>query len=134
MAIDMLGGIFSDLSLAFKSQFDVIAAVTYSVVVVMDGAVLVLALILNPIARRRRKRAALTTVDVPDEYSEPADVELVASDPPAEPSSAPLASRCEKDGISPAEGLPTHQTNHVEEITLNERAESYPCTISCLDK
>lgn len=34
MAIDLLGGIFSLLSLVFKRQFDVLAAVAYSLVVV----------------------------------------------------------------------------------------------------
>lgn len=58
MTIDMLGGVFNDLSLAFKSDFNVIASVTYSLVVVMDGAVILLALILNPLAKRRRKREA----------------------------------------------------------------------------
>ena len=37
MAIDLLGGVFSDLSLAFKEHFDVIAGVTYSLVVVSDA-------------------------------------------------------------------------------------------------
>ncbi len=34
MAVDLLGGVFSILSLAFKSHFDVTAAVAYSLVVV----------------------------------------------------------------------------------------------------
>ena len=34
MAIDLLGGVFSDLSLVFKPKFDVIAGVAYSLVVV----------------------------------------------------------------------------------------------------
>jgi len=34
MAIDLLGGVFSDLSLAFKESFDIVASVTYSLVVV----------------------------------------------------------------------------------------------------
>jgi len=34
MTIDLLGGIFSDLSLVFKKDVDVIAAVVYSLVVV----------------------------------------------------------------------------------------------------
>ena len=34
MLIDMAGGVFSDLSLVFKSKFDVIAGVAYSLVVV----------------------------------------------------------------------------------------------------
>ncbi|CAK5283385.1 unnamed protein product [Mycena citricolor] len=56
MAVDMLGGIFSDLSLVFKGGFDVVAGITYSVVVVMDGLVIVAALILNPRAAKRRSR------------------------------------------------------------------------------
>ncbi|EKM50493.1 uncharacterized protein PHACADRAFT_200439 [Phanerochaete carnosa HHB-10118-sp] len=56
MAIDLLGGVFSDLSLVFKSRFDVIAGVAYSLVVVLDGIVIILALILNPLARKRRRR------------------------------------------------------------------------------
>lgn len=34
MAIDLMGGVFSDLSLVFKAKFDVIAGVAYSLVVV----------------------------------------------------------------------------------------------------
>jgi hypothetical protein len=34
MFIDMMGGVFNDLSLAFKEEFDVIAAVTYTIVIV----------------------------------------------------------------------------------------------------
>ena len=34
MVIDLLGGVFSDLSLVFKPKFDVIAGVAYSLVVV----------------------------------------------------------------------------------------------------
>jgi len=37
MTVDLLGGIFSDLSLIFKADFDVIAAVTYTLVVVILG-------------------------------------------------------------------------------------------------
>ena len=34
MTIDMLGGVFNDLSLAFKDKFIVLAAITYTLVVV----------------------------------------------------------------------------------------------------
>ena len=34
MFIDMMGGVFSVLSLVFKTEFDVIAGITYSLVVV----------------------------------------------------------------------------------------------------
>jgi len=37
MAVDLLGGVFSDLSLVFKKDPDVIATVTYSLVVVLDA-------------------------------------------------------------------------------------------------
>ncbi|KII87512.1 hypothetical protein PLICRDRAFT_258225 [Plicaturopsis crispa FD-325 SS-3] len=58
MVVDLMGGVFSDLSLAFKAEFDVIAGITYSLVVVLDGIVILMALILNPRAERRRKREA----------------------------------------------------------------------------
>ncbi|KAF8489312.1 PQ loop repeat-domain-containing protein, partial [Gautieria morchelliformis] len=56
MAVDISGGLFSLLSLAFKAQFDIVAAITYALVVVMDAIVLIAAAILNPRARRRRAR------------------------------------------------------------------------------
>ena len=34
MVIDFLGGVFSDLSLAFKPKFDVFGAIAYSLVIV----------------------------------------------------------------------------------------------------
>ena len=34
MVVDLLGGVFSDLSLIFKADFDIIAAITYTLVVV----------------------------------------------------------------------------------------------------
>lgn len=93
MTIDCLGGVFSDLSLAFKPKFDMLAAISYTLVAVrkfipphayasphgsrlssgkpagdgeilmvpdfqiLDGLVIVAALILNPRARRRRNEA-----------------------------------------------------------------------------
>ncbi|KAK7053779.1 PQ loop repeat-domain-containing protein [Favolaschia claudopus] len=63
MAIDMLGGIFSDLSLAFKPKFDEVAAVLYTLVVAMDGLVVLAALVLNPRARRRRRELELAAAD-----------------------------------------------------------------------
>jgi hypothetical protein len=36
MIIDLLGGVFSDLSLIFKADFDTIAAITYTLVVVSN--------------------------------------------------------------------------------------------------
>ncbi|KAF7319386.1 hypothetical protein HMN09_00276500 [Mycena chlorophos] len=81
MAVDLLGGVFSDLSLAFKPKFDSVAAATYTVVVVMDGVVILLAWILNPLARRRRAREALAleVSSMDAERTEPAE------DQPAEP-------------------------------------------------
>ncbi|KAL5513222.1 hypothetical protein ACEPAH_3620 [Sanghuangporus vaninii] len=58
ITIDTLGGVFSLLSLVFREKFDVLGGVAYSLVVVLDGIVIILALILNPRAERRRRRLA----------------------------------------------------------------------------
>ncbi|KIP03013.1 hypothetical protein PHLGIDRAFT_121965 [Phlebiopsis gigantea 11061_1 CR5-6] len=62
MAIDLMGGVFSDLSLVFKAKFDVIAGVAYSLVVVLDGIVILAAVILNPMTRKRRRQDSQTAV------------------------------------------------------------------------
>ncbi|KAI0741616.1 PQ-loop-domain-containing protein [Daedaleopsis nitida] len=72
MLIDAAGGVFSDLSLAFKDTFDVVAGITYSLVVILDGIVIVCALILNPMAARRRKREEDgTTLNMDEEQPVP---------------------------------------------------------------
>jgi hypothetical protein len=54
MLIDCAGGVFNDLSLVWKGgEFDILASVCYSLVVVMDALVVVAACILNPRAKRR---------------------------------------------------------------------------------
>ncbi|KAK4688658.1 hypothetical protein P7C73_g1464, partial [Tremellales sp. Uapishka_1] len=58
MAVDILGGVFSFLSLFFRAKLDVAAFVSYFAVVILDGIVVILAFILNPIAKRRREREA----------------------------------------------------------------------------
>ncbi|KAF5373268.1 hypothetical protein D9615_007478 [Tricholomella constricta] len=58
ITIDLLGGVFSDLSLIFRPKFDIIAAVAYSLVIVMDGLIVIAAMILNPRARKRRRLEA----------------------------------------------------------------------------
>ncbi|PSR82612.1 hypothetical protein PHLCEN_2v6045 [Hermanssonia centrifuga] len=71
MVIDMMGGLFSVLSLVFKQKFDVIAGVTYGLVVLLDGIVLLLAAILNPRARRRRAREAVSGDEAPRQDNSP---------------------------------------------------------------
>ncbi|KAJ7915816.1 hypothetical protein B0H13DRAFT_2231789 [Mycena leptocephala] len=56
LVLDMLGGIFMNLSLAFKDRYDVVAGITYSLIVVLEGFVLLAAFILNPLARKRRQK------------------------------------------------------------------------------
>ncbi|KAG7443586.1 uncharacterized protein BT62DRAFT_988181 [Guyanagaster necrorhizus] len=58
MLVDLSGGVFSLLSLVFRDSFDALAGVAYGLVVVLDGMVILLAMILNPLAHRRRQRAA----------------------------------------------------------------------------
>jgi len=50
--------VFSDLSLVFREKFDVLAAIAYTLVIVLDGIIIIAATILNPRARKRRKREA----------------------------------------------------------------------------
>ncbi|KZS94592.1 hypothetical protein SISNIDRAFT_549140 [Sistotremastrum niveocremeum HHB9708] len=61
MTIDISGAVFSVLSLAFKAKWDVLASVVYSLVILLDGLVLIAACILNPRARRiqRQEKARL---------------------------------------------------------------------------
>ncbi|AFR93270.1 integral membrane protein [Cryptococcus neoformans] len=58
MAIDILGGVFSFLSLLFRKDLDIAGFVSYALVVVLDGIIVALYFILNPIAKRRRAREA----------------------------------------------------------------------------
>lgn len=100
MLVDMLGGIFSDLSLAFKEDFDIIAGVTYSIVVVrplvsflvwllltptmwqvMDAAIIICALVLNPVAKRHRKMSAVAE-NAPVDDVRVGDVERQGTTPP----------------------------------------------------
>ncbi|GAW00288.1 pq loop repeat protein [Lentinula edodes] len=54
LMVDLLGGNVN--SFEFSGNFDIVAAVTYSLVIVMDGSVLIAAWILNPRARHRRRQ------------------------------------------------------------------------------
>lgn len=58
MIIDGLGGLFSALSLVFKESIDPLLAFSYISIIILDALVLVLKLILNPLAARRRAREA----------------------------------------------------------------------------
>jgi len=75
MVIDGLGGLCSALSLAFKESIDPLLA---GLVQVLDALVILLKLILNPLAARRRAQAAAassrnrgsTAVPIPEEPTE----------------------------------------------------------------
>lgn len=58
MLVDIGGGLFSGISLFFRAYFDSTAFVQYFLVVVLDGIVVLLALILNPLAKKRRAHEA----------------------------------------------------------------------------
>ncbi|KZV72047.1 hypothetical protein PENSPDRAFT_684069 [Peniophora sp. CONT] len=96
MFVDMLGGIFSDLSLAFHGEFDPWAGVAYTLVTVMDAVVLIAAMILNPRARRREQKRA-------DAEKQPEGL-TSASNPSDSPS--PAAATAEND-----KGTPTMREN-----------------------
>ncbi|KAF8328370.1 uncharacterized protein EI90DRAFT_3216685, partial [Cantharellus anzutake] len=67
MIIDILGGVFSLLSLVFRKHFDVTASASYIAVIVLDGVVVLCRIILNPLAERRRQRS----VSAEPNYDEP---------------------------------------------------------------
>ncbi|GAA6047950.1 hypothetical protein JCM3770_006439 [Rhodotorula araucariae] len=53
--LDSLGAVFSIMSLAFKHEFDAIAFAGFAVVLVAEIVIFILALVLNPRARRTRE-------------------------------------------------------------------------------
>ncbi|KAL1405297.1 hypothetical protein Q8F55_008924 [Vanrija albida] len=81
MAVDIAGGVFSGVSLFFRKDFDKVAFIQYFLVVLLDGAIIVLAAILNPIARRRRAREAAMAEGNADEEAAGVD----QRDPEARP-------------------------------------------------
>ncbi|KAG5735613.1 hypothetical protein E4T56_gene6941 [Termitomyces sp. T112] len=56
ITIDWLGAIFALVALLCRPKFDVKAGVAYSLVIVMDAIIILAAIVLNPLARRRRRR------------------------------------------------------------------------------
>ncbi|KAG6852800.1 hypothetical protein C0991_009076 [Blastosporella zonata] len=70
ITIDWLGGIFSLISLLFRPKFDILAGVAYALVIVMDGVVILAALILNPLARKRRREYAQDSFPASDTWPE----------------------------------------------------------------
>ncbi|KZP01581.1 hypothetical protein CALVIDRAFT_559392 [Calocera viscosa TUFC12733] len=58
MVIDGLGGLFSALSLVFKESIDPLLAFSYISIIILDALVIILKLVLNPLAARRRAREA----------------------------------------------------------------------------
>ncbi|KAJ7119249.1 hypothetical protein C8R43DRAFT_933925 [Mycena crocata] len=102
MAVDMLGGVFSDLSLAFKDKFDIVASITYTLVVILDGVVVVAALILNPRAKRRRLLEDQAATVSP------------ATEPPSETTTRPasLSVNAEKKEVTVTDGLNLSKEKH----------------------
>ncbi|KAJ7289263.1 PQ loop repeat-domain-containing protein [Mycena rebaudengoi] len=110
MVVDMLGGVFSDLSLAFKESFDIVAGVAYTLVVVLDGAIIIAAFILNPRAAKRRRRNAET-----GEMAEVATLGPVLVAPTPEPSSATITRAATPLCQYPLPDLPENQRRRTED-------------------
>ncbi|KAF5361981.1 hypothetical protein D9756_002428 [Leucocoprinus leucothites] len=81
ICIDMLGGVLNTLSLAFASEFNGLAAASYTAVTIMDSVIIIAALILNPRARKRRRLAG--TADGADIESAGERVETETSTTPS---------------------------------------------------
>lgn len=93
LAVDIFGGLFSDLSLVFRDHFDIVAAISYTVVIVssalfpacisymlscqvMDGIIVIAAFILNPRAEKRRREG----LETPSETTE-TNIQILNSAP-----------------------------------------------------
>ncbi|EIW69705.1 hypothetical protein TREMEDRAFT_30677 [Tremella mesenterica DSM 1558] len=115
MAVDMLGGIFSFLSLFFRPKLDIAAFVSYALVVVLDGIVVLLAFILNPITRRRRERDAV--------------LRSSAQSSPIEPANGPMSqisgSPTRMSQVIPREILATELRGHEEVVENSNRNSVY---------
>ncbi|GAA5853079.1 hypothetical protein JCM5353_007364 [Sporobolomyces roseus] len=59
LAMDTLGAVFSILSLAFKTSLDGIAFAGYLIVIIFEVLIVILALLLNPSAKRRKQEQGL---------------------------------------------------------------------------
>ncbi|POY73529.1 hypothetical protein BMF94_3466 [Rhodotorula taiwanensis] len=82
--MDSLGAVFSILSLAFKSNLDVIAFIGYLAVLILEIVIVLLALVLNP--RARRREAALAEdkqLDTEGRGMPSAQATLVDDEPPS---------------------------------------------------
>ncbi|KDR80582.1 hypothetical protein GALMADRAFT_1092400 [Galerina marginata CBS 339.88] len=95
ISVDIMGGVFNVLSLVFKEDFDVIATVTYSTVIVLDGVIIIAALILNPIARRRRQREfearTMEVISGDDQATLPDSLRSISDSQPPSRASRPLS-------------------------------------------
>ncbi|KAF5336003.1 hypothetical protein D9611_006327 [Ephemerocybe angulata] len=76
MGIDMLGGLLNDLSLVFSESFDPLAACSYTLVIVLDGVIVICAAVFK-IRDWRRKRHGLPAVNADQ------DLEGTIDQPPA---------------------------------------------------
>lgn len=73
MTVDIGGGVFSIISLAFKKKFDIFMSITYLVVIVMDAVIVIAALVLNIIVRRKRAARASEFAHVVGASTAPTD-------------------------------------------------------------
>ncbi|KAJ7097237.1 PQ loop repeat-domain-containing protein [Mycena belliarum] len=117
MAVDLLGGVFNDLSLAFKDKFDAIAGVTFTLVIVMDGSILLLALILNPRAARRRRRRA----------------ELESGPPPMEEVSRPALREFDSDATA-VSSTRADSSSSTESDKIETQAQDAEVPVLCIDR
>ncbi|KAF9508166.1 hypothetical protein BS47DRAFT_1417660 [Hydnum rufescens UP504] len=111
MALDIAGGVFSLLSLVFRRQFDAVASATYICVIVMDGIVVICALVLNPRSRRRRREAALRA-------STPSTITTTIS------ASAEGASRARETGSGMTIRIPEKKSEDVASHTSHSQEEA----------
>jgi len=136
MLVDGLGGLFSFLSLVFEPPLDPLLSFSYMSVVVLDSGVMLLKVILNPIARRRRAREAEATA-VPVELQMTDDIrpaeEKHAIDPPHGPyHAAGISGRSEDEAGIPFRSIgessmtPSVEGNETAAASIDTGSQTLP--------
>lgn len=122
LLIDLLGGLFSTLSLLFAAgPFDVLASISYAAVVFLELGVLALAAILNPAHRRR---VALKLKEDEDALADTTSTRLAT--PPLSPASS-TATVLETDMEEvPAKGPLGWMDEGVSEAEARESRHTHP--------
>nr|XP_031862805.1 uncharacterized protein CI109_001817 [Kwoniella shandongensis]KAA5529877.1 hypothetical protein CI109_001817 [Kwoniella shandongensis] len=116
VAIDIIGAIFGMISLFFRAKFDIAAFVVYALTAAMMTLIVVLALILNPRATKRRRLDQSSTIVIPSAVN--------TTVTPSTFVDVPLHEKNENDSHEPGYPEPVTRPNGAMNPELGNQAES----------